>query len=134
MSYNYVCPHCEGFLRANSKVILSAEQSDGKKGLILLSPLLGNYEVIVHEAFMLRKGDELKIFCPVCHADLQATKLDKHLAKILMFDEFDNEFELYFSEVVGEHATFQICNDEIRSYGEDADSYINHFGEMSTGY
>jgi len=133
MNYNYVCPHCEGHIRANSKVILSAETENGKKGLILLSPHLGNYEVIVHNSFSLTKGEQLKIFCPICHADLQSKK-DERLAKILMFDEFDNEHQLFFSEIVGEHATYEVSNEETKAFGQDKEHYMNHWGESFSNY
>ncbi len=133
MNNNYVCPHCEGHIRVNRKVILSAETESGKTGLILLSPQVGNFEVIVHSSFRLVKGEQLKIFCPICHANLQSKK-DEHLAKILMFDEFDHEHQLFFSEIVGEHATYEVYNDQIKAYGEDQDHYMNHWGESFANY
>ena len=134
MSYHYLCPHCGGHLRANNKLILSAQTSQGQRGLILLSPQVGNYEILVHPTFELIKGDLLKLFCPVCHANLQFEGAQGHLARIIMRDEFENEYRLLFSEIVGEHATYQLCNEEIRAYGEDQEHYLNHFGETFADY
>lgn len=133
MSYNYVCPHCEGHIRANSKVILSAETETGSKGLVLLSPQVGNYEVITHAEFKMTEGETLKIFCPICHANLQSKK-DKRLARINMYDEQGNEHLLFFSEIVGEHATYEVHSDGIKAYGEDKDHYMNHWGESFSSY
>ena len=66
--------------------------------------------------------------CPVCHGDLTATDINVNLARIIMIDENNKEFNVYFSKVCGEQSTFKINEEDIiEKYGEDSSYYLNYF-------
>jgi len=45
-----------------------------------------------------------------------------------MIDENNKEFDVYFSEICGEHSTFLIHEDDIvEKYGKDSSAYVNDF-------
>jgi len=134
MRTSYVCPNCKSHLKVNEQIILAAEKTNGQKGLILLSPELGNYKVFQHPSFVVNKGEYVKFYCPVCNVNLEDKSFSKHLAKILIYDEWNNKSELFFSEVAGEHCTYKKSENQFEYYGEDSDSYLNHFGESPRYY
>ena len=49
MTNRFYCPHCKGLLNPGTKVIFVIER-DSERGLILLSPELGDYAVVLAEA------------------------------------------------------------------------------------
>ena len=126
---DYLCPFCKSQLRANRKIVFSAELEDGRKGLVLLEPELGNYRTITHPSFDIKLGCTIEFFCPICHENLAAKDVDNHLARVLMVDGNNKESEILFSKIVGEKCTYKINNGDIEAYGEDSDIYTNHFGE-----
>lgn len=134
MKNDYLCPKCKSYLKANNKIIFSAKKQNGKLGLILLSSELGDYNVITHSSYKLEKGEKLEILCPLCHKILSAPDINKNLAMVLMVDEGGNEFEIYFSEIVGEKCTYKIKGGKLKEvYGHDSEKYTNFFGE-TPGY
>ena len=128
MEVNYLCPKCKSFLNIADKIVLSFKIKDKQEGLILFEKELGNYEIKKHDIIEYKKGDILGFYCPICHENLAAEDVNSNLAKIIMLDEKNNEFEIVFSKVAGEQATYKILNDEIEAFGSDSDKYINHFG------
>jgi hypothetical protein len=125
----FKCPYCDGHLKANTKIILSARKDNGKRGLILFNPQLGEYDILKHDTFELSEGEHLDILCPLCHANLTDTTIDQNLAKILMLDETGNEYQVYFSEIVGMKCTYKIHGKKVEAFGEDAAQYLNYWGE-----
>ena len=125
----YFCPKCETTLNPNVKVVLVAANGD-KRGLVLMSPQPGNYQIFTSDNLEIKKGDLLEIFCPVCGANLRS-HVDRHLAEISFRTSQGEEGRVDFSRVAGEHATYIITAEEIRSYGENAGVYgaRNFFGE-----
>ena len=84
--------------------------------------------MIHHSSFECKKGDPFIFICPVCRADLTAVDINSKFAKIIMIDENNKEFDIYFSKICGEHSTFLIQEDDIlEKYGEDSSSYVNYF-------
>ena len=130
---DFICPYCRGHLNPNVKVTLSAIKKDGKRGMILFNPKLGEYDILHHKSFHLDEGEHLDILCPICHANLTDQTLDKNLARILMIDAQGEEYQIYFSEIVGMKCTYKIQGDEIEAFGEDADQYRNYWG-VTPGY
>ncbi|MBI5488883.1 MAG: hypothetical protein HY905_16235 [Deltaproteobacteria bacterium] len=128
MKRHYYCPSCNATLNPNVKVILTAVK-DRSHGLILLSPQPGNYEVIAAEELNLRSGDLLELRCPACGKSL-ASRVNDNLAEIGFRLSNGLDGRAAFSRRVGEHATFFITSEEVRSYGENADTYstLNFFG------
>ncbi len=117
------CPHCEGQLQMDSKIILVVEKySTWKRGLAFLDPTPGNYAVMTHESFPLVEGEKLMIFCPLCNRDL---KSKNHVGLChLLFDDGI----LYFAPDKGKHATFiEDGNKKISVFGVDASQYYDLF-------
>ena len=124
----YICPKCGGFLKVNLKIIFIAQKSDGKKGLILLNPDLGDYKRITHTTMDLKDGEHLTFLCPICHSDLSANEINKNLARIIFIDKNDTEYKILFSEIQGEKCSYRICKKEVEAFGEDSSRYLNYFG------
>ena len=98
------------------------------QGILLLNPELGNYDLIHHSSIKFEEGDILDFICPVCRADLTATDINRNLATVIMIDENNKEFDVYFSRICGEHSTFLIHEDDIvEKYGKDSSAYVNYF-------
>jgi len=126
---NFLCPKCRSQLVPNKKIVLLAKPAEGPSGLLLLSPILGEYSATTHSAFKLSDGDKVDIFCPVCHAALGDYINHKNLARVIMVDEKGEEYDIVFSEIIGQHSTYKIQGDDVESFGEDADLYTNFWGE-----
>lgn len=126
---NFLCPNCRSQLVPNKKIVLIARPESGHAGLLLLSPKLGEYTATTHSAFTLHDGQKVDISCPVCHADLGDYKDNKNLARVIMIDEDGKEYDIVFSEIIGEKCTYKIHGEEIESFGEDAGLYVNFWGE-----
>jgi len=124
----YRCPHCKAILNPGTKVIMRIRRGR-KAALILLSPKVGNYSVILPDNFPLKKGERTNLQCPVCHADL-TSPVNKQFGEILR-DRPDGGFDrVGFHRVYGEHVTFVVSKGEVRAYGKDVEEYrnINFFG------
>ena len=129
LDINYLCPHCRSYLRIWNNIILTAKSKlEKKQGILLLNPELGNYDFIHHTSLKFEEGEIVDFICPVCHADLSATEINENLARVLMIDENNKKYDVYFSKVCGQHSTFKIRKDDIiEKYGEDSSSYLNYF-------
>lgn len=128
MKNEYICPYCRGHLKVGGNIIFSVRTSKGGLGLLLLSPELGNYHCTNHQSLELVEGEKLETFCPICHTNLKAISVNQNLAEVIMIDEKGEEFEIYFSEIIGEQCTYKIKESEIESYGADSNDYTNYFG------
>ena len=126
---NFLCPKCRSQLVPNKKIVLLAKLSDGSAGLLLLSPILGEYSATTHSAFQVSAGDKVDISCPVCHEDLGDYKDNQNLARVIMIDDRAEEYDIVFSEIIGQRCTFKVQGEKVESYGEDADIYTNFWGE-----
>lgn len=126
---NYQCPHCEAYLRVWNNIIFTVRSADGsKKGILLLNPELGNYTVTAHSKLDIREGELIEFLCPVCHHSLAATDINEKLVRVIMTDEDNNAFDVYFSRICGEESTFKISrNNIIAKYGRDDSHYVNYF-------
>lgn len=124
----YRCPHCKAVLNPGTKVILRITRNR-KSGLILLSPKVGNYAVILPEDIPLNEGEKPRLECPVCKGDL-TSPANRNFNEVLR-DRPDGGFDrVEFHKAYGEHATFVISESGVRAYGEDASDYghVNFFG------
>lgn len=127
MKREYLCPHCQGKLNPNVKIILTAERR-GRKALFLFSPQPGNYQVIIPAGFRLKRGEEVRFSCPMCAGDLTA-KRGYGMAEILFRGPAGQAGRVVFSRKYGHHETYFVTREEVRSYGEDADAEgINFWG------
>ena len=131
MKNDFLCTYCKGKLNVKGNMVLSVRTESMKRGLVFLSPKLGNYETTTNPSFEMKDGEHLDFFCPICHANLAALEIDDNLAKVFMTDESQKVYEIVFSEIAGEHCTYKLVDHEIESYGEHVDHYVNHFGAKS---
>jgi len=126
----YACPHCEANLNPSVKVVLVAAYRR-RKGLILLSPLPGNYKFVCDPflAETMEAGSLVKFSCPVCAADLTAPG-KRDFAELHLIAPGRAPRRVRFSRKFGTHATFVIDGDEIMAYGDDVDEFAqkNYFG------
>lgn len=126
---NYLCPHCKGHLRANNKIIISAKKQNGDCGLLLLDPELGNYKILKHPSFEIKDGERIDFYCSICHETLVAKDYDEHLARVIMVDTNNKEFDILFSKITGEECTYKVKDGIVEAYGVDSGHYTNFFGE-----
>jgi hypothetical protein len=123
----YLCKACRGVLNVKTSIILAATKlNSSKKGLLYLNPELGNYTVTTHPTFKIEEGEEFLINCPICHAHLNSLKYD-HLVRIKMIDDNGDEFDIYFSDIVGEKCTYKISGSTVEKIGPDAVKYDKYF-------
>ncbi len=130
MKKSFTCPHCQGVLNPNVKILLVAA---GKKhrGLILLSPQPGNYRIL-HDASLAKTfavGAKIALSCPLCSEDL-TVKGKPDFAELLIQMPGHAPRRVEFSRVFGTHATFIVDAAEVHAYGENADDFDspNFFG------
>lgn len=126
MSHKYLCPKCRSYLMVDDKVVIAAKAQDGSEGLISLSSKLGDYTVRLPKTLKQKKGDLLTLFCPVCHENLSSGK-HVNLAMVLAVDESRQEFEILFSQVIGEQSTLKMMGDHIELFGNDVYKYQGYF-------
>jgi hypothetical protein len=129
MKRGYFCPHCEVTLNPSTKIILKVAKGQ-QRGLVLFSAQPGNYNAIWSPELMLAKGDRVSFYCPVCSADLRFES-EEHFARIGFATASGTTGQVLFSRTLGEHATYFVTKETVRSYGEAAaqDAGLNFFGE-----
>ena len=132
MKRSFRCPRCNAALNPGTKVVLVAERGEAR-GLVLLSPELGNYRVVCDESFPLSEGARYVFRCPACRADLTSPQ-NQSLVEILLRDERGTTARIAFSRIFGEHATFVRTTQGVRRFGEHAERYVtvNFFGAGET--
>jgi len=128
MERNFHCPFCHGQLYINERIILSAENENNQRGLILLTPDLGDYRAIKHPAFIIKEGHHSNFFCPICHNKLMVEKAGKKFTRIMML-EMGEEYEVLFSQIAGERCTYVIGDHSFKAFGDNADENTNFWGE-----
>ncbi len=129
LDVNYVCPKCRSYLQVWKNIIFSVKScNEDKQGLLQLNPKLGNYDFRSHSTLDFNEMECLYFYCPICGFNLTATDVNKNLARIIMIDKNQKEYDLYFSRLRGEHSTFKISDDNIvEKYGKDSSSYVDYF-------
>jgi len=126
MATDFKCPHCLNLLDVGDNVVFSTRNSWGKQGLIILHPELGNYSVIKHPGFEVLEGEILEFYCPFCSKQLLSAR-NSNLASILMNDENGIEYEIHFSRIAGQQATYKIVGETVDIFGADATEYFDAF-------
>ena len=127
MAVQYICPICGGQLRVKNSILISAKsKTTNKRGLIFLDPEIGNYTKTTHPSFELQKGEECMIYCPICHTTLNREE-NPHLVKVNMIDDNNVEYDVFFSNVVGEECTYKIKDKKVEMLGPDAERYKHYF-------
>ncbi len=128
MRRTFFCLTCRATLNPNVKIILTLERQR-RRCLILLSPRVGDYSMILPGDVKLRPGEEVEFLCPACGARLRS-ETSEHLAEIGFRLEDGTKGRVYFSRRYGEHATYLVTKEHVRAYGENAGLYgdANFFG------
>lgn len=127
MATQYLCKACRGVLNVKTSIVLSAAKlNSSKRGLVYLNPELGNYTVTTHPTFIMEEGEEYNITCPICHSHLNSLKYD-HLVRIKMIDDEGKEYDIYFSDIVGEKCTYKISGGYVEKIGPDSVKYDKYF-------
>lgn len=120
--HDFLCPDCRAHLRVGENIIFKVKNSRKQSGLLFLSPQIGNYSSVKHPSFEIQTGESLEFYCPVCNASL-ISDIHKNLAHVLLKDETGINHDVYFSQVVGEHSTFETDGESVHIAGEDAGKY-----------
>lgn len=118
----FICPHCRGHLKVGDRIIFRVRNKHKKCGLLLLSPLIGNYDSVKHPAFDYQEGEALDFFCPLCSREL-STSIDENLIYVVMVDDQRVEHDIYFSRISGEKSTYQVTGDTVAATGEHSGKY-----------
>jgi transcription initiation factor IIE alpha subunit len=126
---NYICPNCKGHLRVGNYLVFATKTENKHKGMILMSPVVGNYEYEHHEKFILNEGEKVNFYCPICHSDLTSAVNSDYAMVHMVCEEDGAEYELYFSKLKGNKSTYLVANDTVESFGvEDLD--FEYFAEV----
>ena len=120
--HDFLCPKCREYLRVGENIIFKVKNSKKQSALLLLSPQIGNYTSHKHHTFEIKTGESLEIYCPLCNASL-TSDIHKNLAHVIMQDEKGENHNVYFSQIVGEHSTFETNGESVHVAGEDAGRY-----------
>jgi len=119
---DFTCPKCQGQLRAGEHIVFRVRNRKKQSAILLLSPQIGNYSSVKHPSFLTEPGEQLEFSCPLCHFSLKSD-IDEHLARVIMKDEQGSEFDVYFSQVSGEHTTYATRGEDLHAEGEHAGKY-----------
>ena len=125
MENNFLCPKCRSVLNIESNIIFSVQTKDDQRGLILLSTKVGDYSIKNQDNLVIEKGDKIQFFCPICKESLSAPDVNENLAKVIMQDEEDNEYQILFSIIAGEYCTYMISDENFKAFGDDSTLYIS---------
>lgn len=127
METTFYCPFCHGQLWVSEHIVLSARTAAGHQGLVLLTPELGDYRAIHHPEFKVVEGEHVDFYCPICHSNLIVEHNERAYTRVMML-ELGEEYEVLFSQIAGQKATYVIGEQTIRAFGEDADENTNFWG------
>lgn len=117
---DYICPKCKGHLNVGGYLVFATQTHRKHKGLLMMSPHVGEYNYHHHDKFQLEKGEMVDFECPICQTDLTSEKAKDH-AMIYMVEQEDNmEYELYFSKVSGHESTYVVAHDNVETFGDHA--------------
>lgn len=119
---DFLCPKCREHIRVGDNIIFKVKNSKKQSALLLLSPQIGNYTSIKHPSFEIKPQEYLEFYCPLCNASL-TSDIDKNLARVILHDESGKINDVYFSQIMGEHSTFETDGESVHITGEDAGKY-----------
>ena len=119
---NFLCPKCHEHLRVGDHLIFRVRNSRKQSGLLLLSPQIGNYSSLKNPDFNTEPGETLEFFCPVCCSPLRS-EIHPNLAYVIMEEVSGKQYDVYFSQILGEHSTYKTDGDSLHLAGEDAGRY-----------
>lgn len=126
---DYLCPECKGHLNVGEYVVFATRTKRRHKGLLMLSPKVGEYNYKHHEKYQLEKGEMVDFECPICQTDLTSKQKSDHAMITMVGSEDNMEYDLYFSKVAGNKSTYVVAHDNIESFGDDALDFEELFYE-----
>jgi hypothetical protein len=103
-------------------IIFKVKNRRKQSSLLLLNPQIGNYTSHKHRTFEIQTGESLEYYCPLCNTSL-ISEIHKDLAHVILLDESGKSHDVYFSQIVGEHSTFETYGEALHVAGEDAGRY-----------
>jgi hypothetical protein len=124
MKTDFLCPKCLGYLSVGKNVIFNIRNKKKVGGLLLLSPVLGDYTYEMHPSYQLSSGEELDFFCPICHTSLSVTGTE-NLASVILLDENGVKHYVIFSKKEGEQCTYKISDNELKRFGAHSGNYVD---------
>ena len=119
---DFLCPKCRGQLRVAEHIIFRVRNAKKQTTMILLNPQIGNYSSSKHPTFSCSEGEKLEFSCPLCHFSFESD-INEDLAMVIMQDEQEEVFEVYFSRICGEHSTYAKSGEKLYAEGEHAGKY-----------
>lgn len=119
---NFICPKCSGHLRVGEHLIFKVRNQKKHAGIILMYPEIGNYSSVRHPSFDIMEGEALEFFCPLCNTSLQSD-IHKNLAHVILQESNGKNHDVYFSQISGEHSSYETSGDSLRVAGENAGRY-----------
>lgn len=126
MNQEYYCPVCRGQLKIGQKLVFAAKSPKNKKGLLFLSPELGNYTYEHHPSFEIIENENYIFYCPICHAQLNDAK-HPDLIRVLMDDEHGERFEVYFSSIASVKSTYKLKDKQLEAMGPEKEKFEKYF-------
>lgn len=124
MKIDFLCPNCKGYLSVGNNIVFTVKGKGVKGGVLFLSPELGDYSYTSNPNFKIDQGEELEFFCPICHADLSVSGVDK-LARVILCEDNHYEYYIVFSRKEGERCTYKLSEKSMDTYGEAAHKYVD---------
>lgn len=119
---NFICPKCSGHLRVGEHLIFKVKNQKKQSGIVLMHPEIGNYSSTRHPSLEIAEGEILEFFCPLCNTSLQSD-IHKNLAHVILEEKDGKNHDVYFSQISGEHSTYETSGDSLRIAGENAGRY-----------
>ncbi len=86
MKNDFLCPNCRGYLSVGDRIVFTIKKKGWSGGILLLSPLLGDYSYENHSSYKIDPGEKFEFHCPICDFDFSVKGTD-NLARIIMMDE-----------------------------------------------
>lgn len=122
MGLTYSCPKCGVVLNPVKEIVLNG-QKGAARGLFMFDPEPGRYEYHTSPGIQVSPGDCWEFRCPICQHDL-TTPYSGALAQLRMLDEKGDQHLVIFSKIAGQHATFDVTEEGVHSFGEHLQAYI----------
>jgi len=119
---DFLCPKCGEHIRVGDQIIFKVKNCRKQTALLLLNPQIGNYSSVKHPSFEIKTGEYLEFFCPLCNASLMSD-IHQNLARVQLKDDQGKKYDIYFSQIAGEHSTYETDGESVHTAGEDAGKY-----------
>ncbi len=104
--------------------MLTMTRSNGEKTNLILDPQPGVYGYSCTPPLTLEDGELVDCYCPYCWESLQSEKYPNFVRLVLKCPE-NEDCEMLFSRLVGEHKTYLINDDFVKEYGDGSKSLLD---------